>query len=85
MMWPVLALGLVVHGFHVLGLVALVVRDLGLVVFAAGRDEQQQGSHGGEEDWDGQPRGKDGEGNDTGGAPSTALGGEPPRLYGLHA
>ena len=35
MMWtlPVLVLGLVVHGIHVLGLVALVVRDLSLVVF----------------------------------------------------
>ena len=34
MMWtlPALVLGLV-HGIHVLGLVALVVRDLGLVVF----------------------------------------------------
>ena len=35
MIWtlPVLVLGLVLNGIYVLGLVALVVRDLGLVVF----------------------------------------------------
>ena len=52
---------------------------------AAGRDGEQQGSHGGEEDRDGQSRGKDGEGSNSGGAPTTALGGEPPRLHGLLA
>ena len=45
----------------------------------------QQGSHGGKEDGDGQPRGKDGEGSYSGRTPTTAFGGEPPRLHGLHA
>ena len=52
---------------------------------ASGRDGKQQGSHDGEEDWDGQPRGKDGEGSYTGRTPTTALSGEPPRFHGLHA